>query len=213
MLKRMLTIGIMVVLTLVVMGFGPADDPTPAIPTEGELEVEVGEWLVVFMWGTTGTPDGNRAPVMRGIEAPPAEVADVYARLDQETLGQLPERIRSRIAGDTSIAYNHHDYDCTLTVNRPWKSGSQVRAYAYWDCTAEARTKKTRMRLTLWRNFDLIDASGGDWQSTKRQSRSVSGQCAAGRNAYHSRANASVEFKNGQKRSQSKDRTAVITCS
>ncbi len=212
MLKRTLTIGILAVLTLGLLGFSPADPP-PAVPTEGELEVEVGEWLVVFMWGTTGTPLVNAAPVMRDIEPPPTEVAEVYASLTQETLAQLPRRIRRQIAGDRSVAYNHHDYDCTLTVNRPWKSGSNVRSYAYWDCTAEARTKKTRMSFKLWSNFDLLDSSGGNWQSTKRQSRSVSGPCASGLNAYHASANASVEFKNGQKRSQTKDRTALIRCS
>ena len=197
---------------LTLMGFGPSDPPS-AVPNEGELEVEVDEWVVIFMWGTTGTPLENATPVMRQIEPPPAEVADVYTRLTSETLTQLPGRIRSQIAGDSSVAYNHHDYDCVLIVNRPWKSGSNVRSYAYWNCTAEARTNRTRLSFTLWRNFDLIDSSGGSWQSVNRQSRSVSGPCASGLNAYHARANASVEFNNGQTRSQSWDRTALITCS
>ena len=55
MLKRTLPIGILAVLALTVMGFGPVDAPS-AVPAEGELEVELDEWIVVFMWGTTGTP-------------------------------------------------------------------------------------------------------------------------------------------------------------
>ena len=149
---------------------------------------------------------------MRQIDTPPDDVQEVYAQLSPEVLAQLPSRIQSRIEGASEVAYNHHDYDCVLIVNNPWRSGSEVRSYAYWDCTAEARTRKTRLRFTLWRNSDLIDSSGGGWQSTTQQSRSVSGPCASGQNAYHARASASVEFNNGSRRHKSKDRTSFITC-
>lgn len=101
---------------------------------------------------------------MQEIAPRPAEVQVVYDSLSDETLAQLPERIRSRIAGDTSVAYNHHDYDCEIIVNNPWRSGSDVRAYAFWDCRAEARTSKTRLRLTCgrtWTTYPTLAVASG----------------------------------------------------
>ncbi len=212
MLKRTLTIAVSTILAVTLMGAGPADFPT-GVPSEGELEVEVGDWMVVFLWGTTGTPLTNVAPVMREIETPPTEVQQVYASLSNETLAQLPERIRRKVAGDSSVQYNHHDYDCILTVNSPWKSGADVRAYAYWDCTAEARTKKTRLRITLFQDLGTkLDTSGGTWQRTTRQSRSVVGPCASGRHYYFANTSASVEFHNGATRHTSSAPGSFITC-
>lgn len=213
MLKRTLTILVLTILAVILMGSGPVGSPS-AVPPEGELEVEVGDKLVVFLWGTTGTPLTNVAPVMRQIETPPSEVQEVYDSLSDETLAQLPQRIRDRITGESQVAYNHHDYDCELLVNRPWRSGSNVRAYGFWDCRAEQRTSKTYLRLTLWQDIDTrLDASGGEWQSTRTQSRSVVGPCASGKHAYYARSRAGVEFQNGARRFASKDRgPSFITC-
>ena len=212
MLKRLLTIGILVIAALTLMGSGPVGSP-PTVPTEGELEVEVGDSLVIFMWGITGTPLTNVEPIMRQIDARPAEVQEVYDNLSDETLAQLPERIRRRIAGDASVAYNHHDYDCELIVNDPWKSGSDVRSYAFWDCRAEQRTSKTYLRLTLWQDLGTkLDSSGGVWQSTRTQSRSVVGPCASGRHYYWAEAYASVEFHNGGRRHTNGRGSKWITC-
>lgn len=198
MLKRTLTLLVLTILALTLMGAGPVDSPSD-VPMEGEIQAEVGNWLVIFVWGVTGTPLPGVEPVMREIDTPPSEVQEVYAGLTEETLTQVPERIRRRVAGDTSVAYNHHDFDCVLVVNRPWKSDSNVRAYAFWDCRAEAETSKTRLRLTLWRDLGvLMDANGGEWLSTRFQSRSVSGPCAPGLRLYYAEAHAGVRFYNGE---------------
>ena len=136
----------------------------------------------------------------------------MYAQIPAEALRQLPQRVRDRVSGVSSTTYNHHDFDCVLTVNRPFKSGSQVRAYAYWDCTAEQRTDETYLSLTLWENFTLIGEDGGEWLPVKRQSRSVEGPCASGLAVYHNRVSAHVKFHNGDKRSAYEDRSSAITC-
>ena len=211
MLKRTLTIGVLMVLGLSLAAFSPVE-PASSVPTEGELEIELEEWTVYFIWGTTGTPLTNAGPVTLQIESPPTEVAEVYAQIPTASLNRLPQRIRDRIAGASSALYNHHDFDCVLTVNRPWKSGSLVRAYAYWDCTAEQRTDETYLRLTLWENFTLIGEDGGEWLSVRRQSRSVEGPCASGLAVYYHRVTAHVRFHNGQTRSAYEDRSSTITC-
>ncbi len=212
MLKRTLTIVVLTILAITLMGVGPAGLPSD-VPAEGEVQAEVDNWLAIFVWGTTGTPLPNVAPVMREIETPPSEVQEVYAGLSKQILAQLPERIQRRVAGDTSVAYNHHDFDCVLIVNRPWLSGSSVRAYAFWDCRAEARTSKTRLRLTLWRDLGvLLDAIGGEWLSTRQQSRSVSASCTSGRRLYYAEANAGVEFHDGGRRFDWDVGQRFITC-
>ena len=109
--------------------------------------------------------------------------------------------------------YNHHDYDCDLIVNDPFKSGSKVRAYAYWNCSAEPRARKTSLRLILRRNFTVIDESYGGWLRVTRQSRSVSGPCASGGNIYYARALALVEFADGSRRGPvEKSPSSFITC-
>ena len=199
------------VLGLSLVAFGPAT-PTPTVPTEGELKIEIEEWTVYFIWGTTGTPLTNAEPITRQIESPPTEVAEVYAQTPTVSLNGLPRRIRDRIAGASSVLYNHHDFDCVLTVNRPWKSGLLVRAYAYWDCTAEQRTDGTYLRLTLWENFTLIGEDGGEWLPVRRQSRGVEGPCASGLAIYHHRVAAHGRFHNGQTRSAYEDHSSAITC-
>ncbi len=182
MLKRTLTIGIVLVLGLLLTAAGPPinDGPIDRLPDDwgdstavpdGRVDVDIEEGVAVsFIWGTaTGSQTLPEAALG---DSPPGWVNQIHAGLPQEIADQLPDAF-----GDGLAMSN--DYECDLTLNPPNRSGSNVRSYAYWRCTGSA-VHKTRLRLVLYRGTTQIGVSDGGWLRVKRQSRSVAGTCASG---------------------------------
>ncbi len=178
MLKRTLTIGILILATLLIVAAGPpangaglppapADDSTPqSLPNVAYLKTDVAMHAVI--WGTSTVDDG--------IE-PPAGPADApLSGIPQTLLNKLPQHVRQAFATGVTQSNN---YQCHAEARNPYKSGSNVKARGSVSCVGTS-VLRTRLDIELRRGFTPIATHDSEWKTWKSHSNTVSASCVGG---------------------------------
>ncbi len=240
MLKRTLTIGILVVLTLVLAAAAPPPPPTPEAGGQPTLD-ETLHWIE---HGTPGAlaPDGEVTMIVDGTEISifwfnvDTSLPEIYPPATDQGdpppawVPEIPRALIDRLPPDVLAFYSDdgtpsnsggegatasQSFPCNRYINPPVKSGSSgVYADAYLNCGGVSNVSRTRLALTLERvaPYKRLDTSDGGWLRVLRQSRSVSGACSTGTYKYQHRGRFGVRLTNGAEYNLNGSRTANITC-
>ncbi len=147
MLKRTLTIGILLILGLVLMAVGPPPDEDALLDktiigdVDGVVHVDTDDWVFSVIWGDV--PDGGGGSGASGSsgmaygDSPPAWLPP----LPQEVLDSLPQHLQivqergGQAGGASGASAAAVGYECALDLNPPSRSGQNVKSYAYWRCS------------------------------------------------------------------------------
>ena len=119
MLKRAVTIGVLLVVGLLLLGAGsPNENPTSEIVSELTIETDAGTLTVI--WGTA-PDDGN--PFGFDLSNGPDYGPIVLPQLPQEVLDLLPPLVLQQVAGGATQT----NWSCSLWTGTPYRSGPSAK--------------------------------------------------------------------------------------
>lgn len=195
MLKRLLTIGIVLIVGLVLVAADPSGEPDPYAGS-GDLETATYTTeteSITFIWGRYV---GERT-IHAQHEAPPADLA-----FDRETpaeaLALLPAHVQSMITGDGLAAYDEDDFVCQRIIVSPYPDRrlNLVNAEGYISCIGSVITH-TRLQLELKRVWTRLQYYDSGWRPFLSHGKTIRGRCQSGWAYYTNTLSYQVLFVNG----------------
>ncbi len=215
MLKRLLTIGLVLTFGLVVAGAAPPATPTeiPEADREGSITGEVGGRSYVMWW--VYDEDDGPAGISPGpmTEAGRAIVDDAYQ--------QLPPHIQAsvdRVKNGQGSTNSQVDHWCTLVTPKPTKSGADKVYTDSWLACYGPRIKETRLKVQLQRQlssgwWSTLATNDGGWKAVSSQSRSVKATCQGGTHDYRTKSQGWLKTTNNSVSTQTNaSGSKSITC-